>query len=103
MKDLLEGLHIIYLSLDLDHLSGYCKGTGRIKLRSNYYSDVEVLQTKLYKQGIEAVVDYSSKSRKNDFTDFFTENWRKSPSKANASPSRAREAKLKSLESSIFS
>ena len=103
LRDLLEGFHIIYLALDTDNLSGYCKGTGRIKMRSNYYSDVELLQAKLYKQGIEAVVDTSNKARKNDFTDFFTENWRKSPSKANASPSRAREAKLRSLESSIFS
>jgi hypothetical protein len=100
-KDLMNGFHLVFIQLDLDNLSGLCKGTGKVKLRTNYYSDVTGLQARLAKLEIRTRVDKDSKGRRNDFSQFFTENWN-SPRKTQVSPSKAREAKLRSLESSIF-
>lgn len=102
VRELLRGFHLVAVIIDSNNITGECKGTGKIIMRTNYEQDVQALVVKLRKFGISAHVDMTSKGRRNNFSEFFSENWQLRKEQPQPSPSRAREAKLKSLQSSIF-
>lgn len=103
VRELLRGFHLVAVSIDCNHITGECTGTGKILMRTNYDQDIQALIVKLRKFGITAQVDIASKGRRNNFSEFFSENWQQRKEPQQPSPGKAREAKLKNLQSSIFS
>lgn len=103
IKDLCGGIHLVSLSLDIDNFTGNCRGTGKIKLRTNESSDITRLEKVLGSKGIKVEKPQESNGRKNNYHDVVGVSWHNSyDNKRAATPLGARETKMKNLESSVF-
>ena len=103
IKEFCGGVHVVSLVLDIDNFTGTCKGTGRLKVRTNEARDLDRIENVFKAKGIVVRPHLENVGKKTNYSDISSVSWDTPYEyRRTTTPGNAREVKMKNLESAVF-
>lgn len=103
IKNFCGGVHVVSLVLDIDNFTGSCKGTGRLKVRTNEATDLNHIENVFKSKGISVKSYQENVGKKTNYSEISNVNWDTPYEyKRNTTTGNPTEVKMKNLESSVF-
>ena len=103
IKEFCGGVHVVSLVLDIDNFTGTCKGTGRMKVRTNEVRDLDRIEKVFRAKGIVVKPHLENVGKKTNYSDISNVSWDTPYEyRRTTTPGNPREVKMKNLESTAF-